>query len=82
VNRKEVIADLRSFLELNPKFDDDTVCMNLPFLFVRDERHALDWLMHLELKYSVSFSDVDIDFFFFTDIDNIVNRIVFGKNSQ
>lgn len=72
---KVLIQELRDFLELEPKYPDSFLVMNLFSYMIQDEKKVFQWIEHIQDRFQIVIPDSACDLFFLTDI-SVMAKVV------
>ncbi|GCC53231.1 hypothetical protein SanaruYs_34740 [Chryseotalea sanaruensis] len=74
--KKEILLELlRLELEIDSKFTDEMIELNLLWFFVQDDLAALKWASFIEKYYGILIPDCNVDLFFFSDLEYMNQQI-------
>jgi hypothetical protein len=70
-----LFQELKRRISIPNGFSDELICSNLLYLFSRDDKTAIEWVDFIEQEFGVSLPDNEVDYFFFSSIRTMADKI-------
>ena len=82
VTQDYIIHQIREILAIDEKFPDNFVATNLLYFFIQNEANSAQWIKVIEQHWNIKITDHQIDFFFFSDLELMVEVITNHVNQS